>query len=179
MNCPKCGSDRVYGRRCLACGLLLESPIIRESAPPLRDATLGRPQGSPIPLAETERAPRDLFAAATPAAAPEDLFLLELPPEDPPAEPEMPESYESGRADGGFRADRKKTRPLTTPPAAPTLCPACQAPVSGAFCDACGARMPRMSKKAPDDEPKRCRQCGYTKNKASMQNCGNCGSILR
>lgn len=140
--------------------------------------------GSPPPRRRARASP-DLFNDGTPQFVenPEEMLLLkELAPEDQ-GDP-MLEGFESTMINPSVaraRSDRTKTAPIVAEPQpAARNCPRCRREVPGtsAFCDTCGSRVPKLIRKKPEGDPKRCGTCGY-RNKPTEEACGNCGSFLR
>ncbi|MCK6545998.1 zinc ribbon domain-containing protein, partial [Myxococcota bacterium] len=130
--------------------------------------------------------------AAAPRAAPVDTSIYggsvdEAPIDDTP----LMEGFENTRLDDEVAVGRRKRKGAPEPAAASGVsstfafqaCPSCQAPQpdpNPSFCEACGTRLKKLSKKATEAElgAKRCIECGY-RNKAEHTNCGNCGTRLR
>lgn len=195
-TCPRCGAATLPNGVCPSCRAAGRPSAARAPTPP----------PAPAGLILREIADDDAGADLPPA-----IVLTELPPDaagvvlrelpaDAPAHGIILGEIVEDELIEGFEATlhepapvRAKAPPPPPPPrrAAPALeafptaaCPSCGTPTHDAyatFCEACGARMPRV-RRAPAasgaaDDRVRCRRCGLA-NDASRSACTNCGQRL-
>jgi len=98
--------------------------------------------------------------------------------------PEL-EGFEFTRVDSLSAPPRHSRAPTAKPKAAvPTVgaCGRCEAPIysiKAVFCETCGAKLPRVTKKATEQFRVLCRECGHAKTPAGSTFCENCGLKLR
>jgi hypothetical protein len=159
----------------------LTSPMRLEDALPELELMPDPEPPTPTPLELFPVSPVGPAPDTPPMAGPE-LLLVEI---HEPAPPPM-EGFDDGRNVGApprrARISPNIDRQPTAPAVGPTRCERCGIPFGAtppAFCDGCGAKVPKWKKKSASADTRRCIDCGFRKNPGDASRCGNCGMPLR
>jgi hypothetical protein len=129
--------------------------------------------------------PSALAALDTPESLPADALSVSDPPQD---DIPLMEGFENTRLDPSLDRPRNRDRSADrsgkrgAAEFSYASCPSCgaeQPQPAPVFCESCGQRLKRMSKKGDGgDADKRCGECGF-RNKSEASSCTNCGSRLK